>query len=229
MLKRNLLGVAGIASAGIGAYALVIRPWHLRWGATDEEVRALFPGQDPQAPAPKVCATHAITIQAPAAEVWGWLVQIGQDRGGFYSYSWLENLMGCRLRNADRIVPEWQILRVGDSVRLHPNAPPLPVTHLEPEKALVLAGGWGFLLREIGPGTTRLIARGWGSDIPEIHNPVGHFLYWRVLFEPAHFLMERKMLLEIKRLAEMGTLHCGSSDRSDAIGLNQEGSHAYRH
>lgn len=205
MKPRTLLGLAGGAAA-VTAYALVARPWHLRWRATDEEVRMPFPGEDPAAPPPAVSATHAVTIHAPAAEVWAWLVQIGQDRGGFYSYSGLENLMGCHLRNADRIVPEWQHLETGDSVRLHPKAPPLPVTHLEPGRALVLAGGWGFLLKEIGPNTTRLVARGWGDAIPDLRNPLLHFLYWRVLFEPAHFLMERKMLLGIKRRAEAGAL-----------------------
>jgi hypothetical protein len=161
-----------------------------------------FPGEGPDAPRPSVSATHAITIHAPRWEVWAWLVQIGQDRGGFYSYAWLENLLGCHLRNADRIIPEWQNLQDGDTVRLHPKAPPLPVTHLEPGRALILAGGWGFVLKEIDAGTTRLIARGWGDAIPAIRQPLLHFLYWRVLYEPAHFVMERKMLLEIKRLAE---------------------------
>ena len=210
MKQRTLLRLAGTTLV-VAAYALVIRPWHLRWGATDDELRMPFPGQDPLAvPDEKVSATHAVTIQAPTAEVWSWLVQIGQDRGGFYSYAWLENLMGCHLQNADRIVPEWQWLKVGDSVRLHPKAPPLPVTYLEPGHALVLAGGWGFLLQEIDPHTTRLIARGWGDDIPDLRNPVLHFLYWRVLFEPAHFLMERKMLLRIKQRAESAA-GCGDA------------------
>ncbi|MGV3720137.1 MAG: hypothetical protein ACO1SX_04430 [Actinomycetota bacterium] len=200
MKKGMLLGLLG--GAAVAVYAGAVRPWHLRWGATDEEVCMSFPGEDPESPRSSVSATHAITIEAPVAEVWSWLVQIGQDRGGFYSYSWVENLMGCQLRNADRIVPEWQSLKVGDSVRLHPQAPPLPVTYLEPGRALVLAGGWGFLLRELGPRATRLIARGWGGGIPDFRNPVLHFLYWRVLFEPTHFVMERKMLLGIKQRAE---------------------------
>jgi hypothetical protein len=206
MKQRTLLGWAGVAAA-VAAYAMVVRPWHLRWGSTDDEVRTPFPGEMPHRERPKVSATHAVTIHAPAAEVWRWLVQIGQDQGGFYSYAWLENLVGCRLRNADRIVPEWQSLKVGDYVRLHPKAPPLPVTHLEPERALILAGGWGFVLKELDPNTTRVIARGWGDDNPEIRNPVLHFLYWRVLFEPAHFVMERKMLLGIKQRAEAASAH----------------------
>jgi hypothetical protein len=192
--------VGGAAAATV--YGCLVRPWHLRWGATDDEVAMAFPGEEPGAPPATVSATHAVTIYAPAAQVWAWLVQIGQDRGGFYSYSALENLLGCRLRNADRIVPEWQDLKDGDSVRLHPKAPPLPVTYLELGRAMVLADGWGFVLKPIDTQTTRLIARGWGDAIPEISNPLLHFLYWRVLFEPLHFVMERKMLLGIKARAE---------------------------
>jgi len=202
MRTGNTLGIIAAAAGAVTAYAAVLRPRHLRWGATDEEVRMPFPGEDPNAPPAKVSATHAVTIHAPAHEVWAWLVQIGQDRAGFYSYSWIENLMGCHLRNADRIVLEWQELKAGDGVRLHPKAPALPVTYLEPGRALVLGGGWGFVLKEIDPHTTRLIARGWGDAIPDIRNPALHFLYWRVLFEPLQFLMERKMLLGIKARAE---------------------------
>jgi len=204
MKKSTLLGLAGMGAA-VAVYTLAVRPWHRTWGATEEEVRMAFPGEDPHAPPPRVSATHAITIHAPVAEVWAWLVQIGQDKGGFYSYSCLENLLGCNLRNADRVVPEWQYLTVGDQVRLHPHAPPLPVTYLEPGKALVLAGGWGFVLRQTEGGSTRLIARGWGDANPHIRNPALHFLYWRVFFEPVHFVMERKMLIGIKERAEAGS------------------------
>ena len=93
---------AGLAVAGAGvaaAYVWGIRPWHLRWGATDEELRQPLLG-DELAPHPKLKATHAITINSPAADVWPWLVQMGQNRGGFYSYTWLENPCGSirRLR-----------------------------------------------------------------------------------------------------------------------------------
>lgn len=141
MKARNLLGLAGCALA-VAAYARMTHPWRPRWGGT-EEVRTPFPGKDPGVPASKVRATRAVTLYAPASEVWGWLQQIGQDPGGFYSYSWRENPMGCRLRNADRVVPEWQDLGPALSVRLRPKARPFPVAHLE-----------------LGPNTTRLTARG---------------------------------------------------------------------
>ena len=183
-------------------YSLLVRPWHLRWGATDEEVGQSLPGDELSSPQPKLNATHAITINAPAADVWPWLVQMGQNRGGFYSYTWLENLVGCHMCNADRIVPEWQTLEVGDSVRLHPQARPLKVLIVEPGRSIVLEKIWAFHLRPIDEGTTRLIIRGRGDYNPASKNPILNFLVWRIIFEPAHFIMERKMLLGIKRRVE---------------------------
>lgn len=206
MNRRRVITGVSLAAAGVGAlaaYVLRVRPWHLRWGATDEEVCERLPG-DELVEHPNVEATHAITINAPVEEVWPWLVQIGQDRGGFYSYSWLENLVGCRLRNADRIMPEFQQLSAGDTVRLHPQAPPLPVLICEPTRALVLGsntkspGTWGFYLKGLDGGRTRFVIRGrgdWGMGLP------GKLLA-RVVFEPAHFIMERKMMLGIKGRAE---------------------------
>src|ERR1051325_3730952 len=126
------------------AYWFLVRPWHLRWGATDDELHQLLPG-DALAPLdPQLNATHAITINAPAADVWPWLVQMGQHQGGFYSYTWLENLVGCHMRNANWIKPEWQSLKVGDSVWLHPKAPPLKVLALDPGCSIVLEQLWAF-------------------------------------------------------------------------------------
>lgn len=130
--------------------------------------------------------------------MWPWLVQIGQGRGGFYSYTWLENLVGCRMRNAERIVPEFQDPKVGDEIFFHPKAPPARVTILQPGRALVFGEAWAFVLKEIAPGVTRLIIRSRGDYKPSLMG----FLGWRVVFEPAHFVMGRKMMLTIKKLAE---------------------------
>ncbi len=162
-----------------------------------------MPG-DELVPHPKSTATHAITINAPVAEVWSWLVQIGQDKGGFYSYSWLENLVGCHMRNADHVLPEYQRLQVGDGVLLHPKVPPLPVHICEPYRTIVLGsnlsqpGTWGFYLKKLDENKTRLIVRGREEWRPSLL----YWLYNRVIFEPAHFIMERKMMLGIKQRAE---------------------------
>ncbi len=198
------------------AYIALIRPWHLHWGATVEEVCATLPGDDLVA-RPESEATHAVTIDTSPARVWPWLLQLGQDRAGFYSYTWLENLFGCQMRNTLRIVPEWQHLAVGDGVLLHPKMPRVPVAVVDAQRALVIGGpldeaglpagasrrgdaaaAWAFVLRDIGPGQTRLIAR-------LRLQPPRTLRYWlagRLFWEPAHFIMERKMLRTIKRLAE---------------------------
>ena len=197
----NLAGAGIVVVAALFTYVFVARSWHLKWGAEKFEADGPLPG-DELVPYPQVRSTHAITIKARAADVWPWLLQMGQGRGGFYSYTWLENLVGCQMRNAERIVPEWQDLRVGDGVSLHPKAPPLPVVAIEPGRSIVLGCSWAFVLHPIDERTTRLIVRSQGVYQPDMGNAITNFLIWRVVYEPAHFVMERKMLLGIKSRAE---------------------------
>ncbi|HUK91861.1 MAG TPA: hypothetical protein VLZ81_15775 [Blastocatellia bacterium] len=208
----SLLTGMAVAGGAVATYAYLIRPWHLGWGATSFECNETLPG-DELVPRPDNQATHAITINAAPEDVWPWIVQVGQTRGGFYSYTWLENMVGCRMRNADRIVPEWQNLEVDDQVWLHPKAPPLYVVALEPLRAIVLgnsllepgsdggadvSGTWGFFLKRIDDRTTRLLARNrWVR-----RSGLLDWLSTYVVLEPAHFVMERKMLLGIKGRVE---------------------------
>ena len=120
-----------------------------------------LPG-DPFIPPTTVVSTRAITIHAPVAQVWPWIVQLGQQHAGFYSYDWLENLFAARMHNADQIVPEWQETKVGDPVFMMANPPPMSVAEivlLEPEQMLVLKGGWAFYLQPLDAQTTRFIVR----------------------------------------------------------------------
>jgi hypothetical protein len=165
-----------------------------------------LPG-DEIVPRPRKWSTRAITIAAPAEAVWPWLAQIGQGRGGLYSYDWLENLAGCDIHSANRVIPEYQALRVGDTVRLGPEGyPAYQVEAIEPGHALILGGNdpemgmhsWAFVLEPIDEPTTRLIVRSRDDYPPTLANVV----LWRLITEPAHFMMERKMLLGIKRRAE---------------------------
>jgi hypothetical protein len=182
---------AGVLATGL--YALKVRPWMLRWGATRAESEATLPG-DELAPRPGVAPTRAVTVDAPAEAVWPWLAQVGQDRGGFYSYEWLENLAGCRMRNAERFHPEWQHREIGDTVLLHP-AFGLRVARFNPGRALVLEGWGAFVIESLDAGRTRLLARG--------HAPGGRLAgAYGLLIEIPHFVMERKMLLGIKERAE---------------------------
>ncbi len=211
MSAKTLVKLAGLAAVAGVVYAKVVRPWHLTWGATDDEVNGELPG-DEFTPDPKISATHAITIDAAPGDVWPWIVQLGQHRGGFYSYRWLENLAGCRMPDVDHVVAEWQHIQPGDRVWLHPRVS-LEVVEVEPERKLVLARDWSFNLRPLDGGRrTRLIVRNrgyfenpspsGGAAVPFDLGPVGNLLYWRLFFEPGHFIMERRMLLGIKRRAE---------------------------
>src|SRR5215217_6835671 len=112
----------------------------MRWGATDAEVQGAFFGDELVAQ-PQSQSTRALTIDAPAAAIWPWLVQMGQGRGGLYSYEMLENMIGCDMHNADQIVAAWQNTGVGDRVRMYPagsGPPPYTVAALVPEQAFIL-------------------------------------------------------------------------------------------
>jgi hypothetical protein len=180
----SILGLAALAG-----YVVVVRPWTRRWGAARDEIRMTLPGDEVVA-SPGVAMTRAITIDAPVDAVWPWIAQIGQDRGGFYSYTWLENLAGCRMRNADRVHPEWQQREVGDLVLLHPNAG-IELSRFDPDRSFALQG-WYFALEPAPENRTRLLAR---SRIPR---GVASWSY-AMFVELPHFIMERKMLLTIKQ------------------------------
>lgn len=214
MSKRWL--VLGWALAGL-AYWYIIRPWHIRWGATDEELQRTYPG-DELVPNPKHTITHAITINARATDVWPWLAQMGQGRGGFYSYEWIENLLGLNIHNANRIAPELQDIQPGDSLPLGGGVA-IPIAIVEPGRALVLHGdtrqapsdaqealkavgdvnlSWGWYLHEEPAGATRLIER-WRIDYQD--SPV-MALTFHPFWEPGAFIMQQKMLRGIKERAE---------------------------
>jgi hypothetical protein len=153
-----------------------------------------------------------VTVEAPAGEVWRWLVQIGQDRGGFYSYDWLENAAGLRIHNADWIRPEWQHLHVGDAVRLVPpgwlgrrDGIALLVVRIEPGHSIVLRqqpptspwdGVWSFHVVAHGPRRCRLVSRS--------RTARDGLLWWLAAqaMDPIALVMTRRMLLGIKTRAE---------------------------
>ena len=120
---HRLATTLSITVAGSAIYLstlLLLRPWHVRWGASAVERIMPLPGDDMASGAP-YRIDHAVTIHASADSVWPWLAQIGQDRAGFYSYDSLERLIGDPIYNADRIVPEWQHIARGNLVRAAPN------------------------------------------------------------------------------------------------------------
>jgi hypothetical protein len=195
-----------IGAGGITAIAFA-RKRMIRWGATDDELGLGLPGDDLLVKADLV-STRGITINATAGEVWPWIVQLGQGRGGFYTYDFLENLVGADIHSADSIVPEWQHVEVGDEVRLAVEVP-LIVAQIEPNCSLVLRGAvqmgkvsapydftWAFVLCPKPDGATRLVVR-------------ERYLYVRrwapILVEPTEvisFVMSQRMLRGIKERAE---------------------------
>jgi hypothetical protein len=180
-------------------FLLVLHPWMMRWGATPEERAMALPGD---AAPPAAYFTRAISIEAPPAAVWPWLVQIGQDRAGFYSNDWLENLFGGDIHNADVIRAEWQQRALGDRApmagdalqRLGGEYTLLTVRTLEPERVIADVPG-RFVLLPRGEGGTRLLLRE-SLTIPERSG-----LAWLV-WDPMHFVMEQRMLQGIRERAE---------------------------
>ncbi len=216
MNARRIGRMAAGAMLAAGAGLALLRPAMQRWGATDAEVHRILPGDD-LIPTPQYVATRAITIRARAGAVWPWLVQMGQGRGGFYSYDWLENLAGLDIRSADRIIPELQHLDPGEIIRLAPHIG-MAVTAIIPERALVIRSvadirtgrpvdrgdprffdwSWAFILDESGEHATRLIVRERADFIPS----PGMTVLGTLAFGPIDFAMSRKMLLGIKQRAE---------------------------
>ena len=220
----RLIGpLAAVASAAVAAgYVLAVRPRMLHWGATDQETAAPLPG-DELVRTPRMQSTRAVTINAPAASVWPWLVQLGAGRGGMYSYDLLENAAGLGMHSADRILPEYQQLDVGDVVPLVSKKGPdvgIPVRRMETGSVLGLGGtmdprsgiirpsggaaagprvelGWTFVLQPVQERSTRLLSR-----TRYDYSPLTVGLILRPVLEPLQFIMERRMLLGIKSRAE---------------------------
>ena len=208
----------------VAAVSLVIaalaaaRVWAWTWGATADDLRRVWPG-DELSPGATAVTTRAVTIDAAADVVWAWLVQIGQDRAGFYSYTWLENLAGCAMPSIERLVPEWQRRTLGEPVwlarrdRYRGEARQI-VVRIDPGRVLALAspvdwgrivrreasrgGTWTFIVLPLGAERTRLVVRSRGPERPTPWLRLFHLC----VFAPVHFVMERRMLLHLKALAE---------------------------
>lgn len=219
MVMKFASRVITVSGAALGAYVFLVRPWQRRWGATDEEVQRAMPGDELIAQ-PDVKLTRAVTIRAKPAGIWPWLVQIGQGKGGYYSYDWLENMAGLKMKSAASINPEWQQLKVGDIIPAEPGGKGFKVLAIEPEHFLIIGSieaidegvfegfkqmfpvfTWTFVIDPIDGGQTRLISRFCGKGEPsQSLKFAGKFAGF--ISEPIEFVMTRKMLLGIKQRAE---------------------------
>jgi len=217
-LTRVVLTAVIVLAAWTTVYFAGLRSWHQRWGASEAELVTPLPG-DILLPDATGQVTHAVTIDAGPEEVWPWIMQIGQDRSGFYSYTPLENLVGCEMPKVERLVPEWPPRTVGETVWLgtpkHFDGQARMVAAIvQPYRSFAMvmptdwqriqAGGqareviWEFALEPVGSRQTRLIARLRGGPPQTARERLAGLFFW----EPAHFVMERNMLLTIKELAE---------------------------
>lgn len=194
------LAILGIVLAVIIVVS-ALTPWMDSYGATDDEIRAEFPGDELVAN-PASFVNRAVTISASPEEIYPWIVQIGADRGGWYSYTWLEAAIRCPVANADRIHPEWQSLNEGDLVEMCPSGipPAYEVARIIPNRAIVMGHQedgawvdlWQFVLLPQEDGTTRLILRTRTMMTGGI---------WSVI-HPGVFVMEYGLLHGIKARAE---------------------------
>jgi proline iminopeptidase len=212
--------VAGAAAILNVTYRAALRPRLAAWGASDEERRARLPGDD-ILPVDVPTSTMGTTIGAPPSAVWPWLVQMGCGRAGWYSHDRLDN--GGR-PSAERIVPEWQRVSLGDRLSSDPSGRGrvwFAIEGIYPERALILrgsidlrrgrsydpAGGrpvaysdstWTFVLEELPGERTRLLARCRGEAAP----------LWRavptslIVGLPSHVLMQTRQFRNLKRHVE---------------------------
>ena len=221
-----------IALAAAAAYARALRPRMLRWGATAAEVEAAYPGAD-VIPGGRRGATMATTIGARPSQVWPWLVQMGCDRAGWYSIDALDN--GGR-PSATEVHPKWQQISVGDRLASTPGGSAwFEVAALEPRRFLALRAPldlrrgrpfstsgprpplfsdslWGFRLDETPEHDTRLVVSGYAASRPRLLTAIGDVLFW----EPAHWLMHRHQLTNLKRRIEAAGAHDGAPGRASA-------------
>lgn len=219
--RPNRAPGAGLLSAVEGVFLIM---WHLiatpllwrrrlRWGTVGGEATDPLPG-DALIPDPKWSYTLGIAVGASPEEVWPWIAQVGQGRGGFYSYEALENLVGCKISNTTEILPQHQHPAGGDDIRLHPTTPPLRVEIVNPPHALVLFGSpvdtgdggeiwgastWQFVVKADPRGGSRLLTRGRYDHASDWKSRLA---FGRFPLEVVSFVMSRKMMIEIKRLAE---------------------------
>jgi len=207
--RTKTLITLGGAAAGVAAYQIYGRPRIRNWGSHAGEVRRALPGDD-LVENPEVRTTRAITLGAPPDAVWPWIVQMGQQRAGFYSYDALERIAGLRIENANRIHPEWQDVEVGEKMYLSPSAAMI-VVETVPNEAFVLfreapvpgwdrpmRWSWAFVLQPLGADRTRLMVRTRVSGQPS--GPVAWVL--EAPMELLHFVMERGMLQGLKQRVE---------------------------
>lgn len=200
--KNGAAALAGATALAVVSYPVFFRRKILTWGASAEEIGGKLPGDD-LLPDARLVTTRAVKIQAPPGAVWPWLAQMGSGRGGAYTYDWIAYLLGLDMHSADTILPQFQQIKAGDEFPLGPGRPAFLVEVCEPGKALAFRfadGNWVWSFALIAEaGTTRLVSR--NRIVMPGASPVNR-LFTLMVMEPGSLVMERKMLLGIKKRAE---------------------------
>jgi hypothetical protein len=192
-IKYTLIFYALIALV----YWIFVRPAHISWGATAAELQMKMPSDELISPN-RIVSTRAINIKAAKEKVWPWIAQTGQNRGGFNSYYWLENLFAANMHNADSIVSQWQSPQPGDTI-YYGEGQGYELISMVKQNEYYSLGGWTFYLDSIDTDNTRLIVRYPSMEVKQ--NVVMKIFYYG-LFEPLHFIMESGMMMGIKQKAE---------------------------
>lgn len=198
------MGWSALALALV-AFGLAAPPWMRQWGATEDERSRPLPGDSILFSGVAAPETRAIDVNAPASVTWEWLRRVGQGRGGFYSYDWLENLFGDDVHNQRELFPAAPVA-VGDTIKLaqdgYPGSRPgltaLPVAAVDPGHYFVLKGWGTFFVEPTGPRTSRVIIR----ERPPVPANALEAVLRNVVWQPAHFVMERQMLRGVRDRAE---------------------------
>lgn len=206
-------GIVGAAGVALDLFTPFLRGVRSHWGVDETTAARKLPGDD-LVPEPQWSWTHGVEIDASPAEVWPWIAQVGADRGGFYSYEWLENLAGCGVHNAETTHAEWQV-HPGDAMTLHPKMPKLPVAAVEPGWWFVVHGApdlasqrngepwvaisWLFYLEPLAGKRTRCISRFRSRASDDFLTSLRFGPY---LTESVGFVMDRRMLLGVKERVE---------------------------
>lgn len=202
-------GIEGVAIITAAFFTPFMRGQRGYWGLDEAAAAREYPG-DELILEPRWGWTHGVEIEAPPEAIWPWVAQLGADRAGFYSYAWIAEMTGCRMRNAERVHPEWA-LRPGAKLYLHPEIPPLPVVAVAPRRFIVACAhsedpqietSWLFFLEPLDGGTrARLVSRFRCACSEDV---VAQLAYGPAVIEPIGFALDRRMLLGVKERVEAG-------------------------
>jgi hypothetical protein len=210
-IKKILKFITWVFVVLVICYTFFLRNFLMHWGSAQEERKKYYTG-DSILLKPGYENTLAVTINKPPSAIWPWVAQMGLNKGGFYSYTWLENIFGCKLYNADRIHPEWQNTQPGDYEPVCASAEKnnmkgWTIITVIPNKALVYKSStdssWtmGFYIDSVSKNKSRLVTR---------MRYVGPKHFWSYItdkawMEWAHCIMQKGSLNGIKKRAEKNT------------------------